>query len=268
MKKISLDRIVERAKKSNWFIAISIVIVLLSSLITISQGINLLYDYYNRSLGYKSQLLDKITLLSADVHIDYFKDLIGASVFIDEVEGDMIEYIFVHDFFYVQAFTNSKNKVIAYSVTTRSKDFNPELTLGPYSVDNNAVTVKLGITKFSELNKLDTKPGDIFTYLGAHTFYYSEEYYFGNPGNYQTFYFTLNQSGYMGIEYESDKFFEYPPYLGDKEVSINDPEIKQFRENAIINTYTVSSTSELFHRDFIGSLECGPHYHTVRVLPK
>ena len=88
-----------------------------------------------------------------------------------------------------------------------------------------------------------------FDFTGAHNFYYSEEYYFGNPGYYQSWIFALSGSGFLGLNYENSENFVVPPGRRNIEnVDIKEEDIKIFRSKAIINTYTI--TSPLLNFDY------------------
>lgn len=44
---------------------------------------------------------------------------------------------------------------------------------------------------FADLGRPDRAAG----WVGAHSWHYFETYYFGNPGNYQTFVYSINDAG-------------------------------------------------------------------------
>ncbi len=250
--KIDLAHWVESLKASNAFILAGIVLILLSSIITITKAAGILIKWYQRTIGYKRGFRRKIDKLSADTNIEYFRSVLGSPAFINQQDG-MIEYIFVlGKLAYVQALTNDHGRVLAYSVTTRTHKFNPSITLGPYTLDGRPIIVSLGKTRFHELDTLNTPEG-IVCFVGAHNYYYSERYYFGNPGNYQDYCFSQNQSGEIN---------EYSPMLRQEEVSIDHPEIKAFRQCGVINTFTV--TSPLMDKK-LDTLTLGPTYDQVRV---
>jgi len=271
--KYNLQDFINTIKRSNLFIIAGLVVVLLSSIITIAQGVSIIKNQYEKSIGYKRELIKDLEQLTADVHIGYFTSILGNAVFVNKYENkgynvekikniDLTEYIFVNKYCFVQALTDKNDQVLAYSITTRKSDFNPRLMLNI----NPVVDVTLGKTKFKELP--DVRVDNIVSYLGAHDFYYHEAYYFGNPGNYQTFIFTLNESGYAGIEEELEFYTFIPPSKDFKEkILISDPEIQEFRNEAIINTFTVSSPGKFFGES-LNNFRFGPDYNQIRILPR
>jgi hypothetical protein len=72
-----IEALVERLKHSPALLLLSILVVLLSSLITISSGISLLLGYYRQTLGYRLDLLRKVSSLALDTNIGYFKNRFG-----------------------------------------------------------------------------------------------------------------------------------------------------------------------------------------------
>jgi len=150
--------------------------------------------------------------------------------------------------------------VLAFSITTRNKRFNPTLTLGPYSIDNQLVRIRLGKTRFAELTSL-ARPSSISSSLGARRFHYYEEYYFGNPGKYQTYVFALNDAGCD--PWERWDAWDHPK-ISDGWTSIDDPEVAAFRRTAAINTYAVIGPH--ISPENLNAFVFGPNYDQVRIL--
>jgi len=269
-KKIRLHKTVKRFKKNNLFILIGVLLILLSSVITITQGFSAIKEQYEKSIGYKGKLLENISQLSADVHIGYFTEILGNPVFVnnyderihidqESIKTNLTEYIFVNKYYFVQALTDSQGKVVVYTVTTRKADFNPKFK-----------EIELGKTKFKDLGQ--AVDGNIISYLGAHNFYYHETYWGANPGNYQTSIYALNGAGYAGLEEELESYTVLPPFKksGEK-ILLTDPEIKKFRNNATINTYGVSAPQVFFRENFrenLNDFRFGPDYNQIRILPR
>ena len=264
---MTLRTIVDRAKSSSIFIAISVILVLLSSLITLVQGQHILRSFYYETIGYKSQLLGSLEKLSPEANIGYFENILGPAVFIRTLEKTATrEYIFVNKLFYVQTLTDKDGRALAYSVTTRNENFNPAFVLpfcfSDFGSECRTKSVILGKTKFIELDHLFGAAQEAVSYVGAHNIYYSERYGGGNPGLYQTFAFSLNELGYIAA---------YPPAGPFGVVDIKNPEINRFRNEGVVNTYTVIgpfTKIEDFGESWVGEFIFGPDTNQVRVLPK
>jgi hypothetical protein len=141
----------------------------------------------------------------------------------------------------VQAITDKADKVIGYSVTSRDKDFNPKFAL---------FNIYLGKSTFKDINKEfggKRDPEWLISNLGAHDIFYTEGYYLGNPGYYQSFFFSMSMVGYS----KENDFSPIPDYVSsDLDMNFGalnsnalPPDVKALVDNNtnIINTYTVLS---------------------------
>lgn len=217
---------------------------------------------FNKTFRYKSMLMEEIASLAASVHIGYFTERLGSPVFVNTSDAGAKEYVFVNKYFYVQAITDTEGQVQRYAVTTRDKEFNPSFKL----FDGQEIV--LGKSHFS-----DIECGKITSLWGAHDFHYDEEFYFGNPGNYQSFFFALNESGYPGIEHEDDDNFAFPIEIESTKPSCDDGAVQKFRKKAIINTYAVTAPYVGFSEESDEEATSlgfgiGPNYNQVRILPR
>lgn len=187
-----------------------------------------------------------------------------------ESVSHVTEYIFADQYAYVQALVDTSDKVVAYGVTARTNDFHPSLTIldDAYTTDPKDPTnedkytslkkkILLGETKFAQLGTSD----NIFGYLGARRMYYHEEYYYGNPGNYQSYFFAVNDSGPTHVD-TSDLMF-----LNDSPISATSSAAQQFRQDSVINTYYVTAPFGGMGDSDIRSYLVGPDYDQVRVIP-
>jgi hypothetical protein len=233
---LGVGPLLDQLRNSPVIILLGVLVVLLSSLITITGGISVLYKFYRSSLGYKRARRLDLRRLSAGVNINYFREILGSPVFVN-VKEDKRESVFVNKHFYVQAIADLTESVLAFSVTTRSSRFNPVLKLGPYSASREVLHVRLGRTKFAALDSF-AKLTSIFSSLGARRFHYHEEYYFGNPGDYQTFIFGVNDAGccpWSGFG-RWGSALRPRPTVSDGWNNIEEPEVQSFRREAVINT--------------------------------
>ncbi len=192
-------------------------------------------------------------------------------------ENKISEYVFGSKYYYVQALVSENNKVIAYSITTRDKNFNPVITIlenagCAHTKDISGFIpatrdIILGKTTFADLKRDQScsyfdQPENIYLYAGIRRFYYHEEYYFGNPGNYQSYFFAINDSGFSNVTDIPQLFF------GDQKVNLLDPEISKFRQNSIINTFQITSPDEGWGNKELRKYLAGVDYDQVRVIPE
>lgn len=190
----------------------------------------------------KNRRYNIVEQLTTEVQITYFKKLLGDPIFINPARGELKEYVWVDQLFYVQAIANEDGKVLSYAVTTRDKDFNPEF----YGSEGG----KLGITTLSEFERSDVCYGQ----AGAHPpYYYFEQYYLGRPGMYRYYLYGYSNAGYLqdGTVAEIDSLFGLSPpkpeaipgtfhtVLSEVEVGCN--AITSTLRSKPINTYVVVS---------------------------
>lgn len=176
MQKNSLIKnFVSKTKKSYIAFAVGIILFFLSSVITLTNGVSILKNYYLNSIGYKTQQLENIRTVAPGTNIGFLESKFGNPIFINRANNiKETEYIFINKYFYLQAITDENETVLAFSVTTRVKDFNPTLVLGPYHEDMKTLRIVLGQSQYSELNSPITSwggPEVIFPAIGFHDFF-------------------------------------------------------------------------------------------------
>jgi hypothetical protein len=250
---VDVAQLLDRLKASPVFIFFGLLLLLLSSLITVSSGPSVLINFYRSTIGRKGLLLGQLDRLSTGVNLSYFESLLGPPVFSESLDG-LREYIFVSREFYVQAITNLETSVVAFSVTTRKKGFNPGRTLARDPRTGKIARVCLGKTRFVDTDHL-VKPSRVYCNLGAKCFSYCEEIPYGGAGNFQTVVLAINEAGYR----------DHPLFTPGNGywTSAEDPEVKTFRSDAVVNTYMVTSpyvTLTDLKRPFPG-----PDYQRVHV---
>jgi hypothetical protein len=205
------------------------------------------------------------------------------------VEKHFTESIFIDRDYYVQTISDDDETVLAFSVTVRHPRFRPVFELPPnvgWRGRRNwrrrtgeefkpLFRVRLGRTRFSELDRSDPddQTGHHFkAAIGARSFWYSEDHYYGNPGYYQTYVFTANSvSGRSnGIEDLSGAIQEadgeeWPdPNRDDQPDWKQMPRAQSFRRQAAVTTLTVLSLG-MSVENYPATY--GPHGDEVRTLP-
>ena len=256
--KITLDRIEQWARRNPALVMLCIVVIISSSVVSLLDGGARLREVYRHTLGRNSRNYENIEALATETHIDYFSSLLGPPVFKNR-HGTYREHIFVNPNFYVQAVTNTDGTVLLYSVTTRSRRFNPRLNLGIMESNGETFIVVLGKTTFA---KIRGEPIKIEGSVGARRMSYREKYYFGNPGLYQNYNFVLCDAGNVpdGEVNPGDVKYESMDGIDTQKLPSR---LMRFRETCPINTFSVSAP----HSDIDDKIPAiGPDYDQVRVL--
>lgn len=218
------------------------------------------------------------------MQIEVFFEILGREEFKNEVSETNEELIFVDRLYYVQAIVNQSGKVQFYSVTTRSKDFQPVFSVPSTSLDDDGAEIVLGKTTFGEMAIEQHFLEGVFGCVGAHDFSYFETYYLGNPGNYLTYVLGVNESGLFGIaqpegteaysgldEFLRDVSPDCLIYIAEASgANEKDPPNLSsgsaigFRNEAPINTWGVVAPLE--DSSTFGTAMVGPAYSQVRIL--
>jgi hypothetical protein len=231
-------------------------------------------------LSRRRRLGRRLQQLACDVQIDYFQHLLGqpAQYVNRSNTTDEIEHVFMFRDAYVQAVTDQYGKVGYFSVTCRTRRFQPKLNYHPGG-PRQLVTVKLGHTRFAQLGHT---PDGVHAWLGARRFGYVESYYIGNPGNYQHYVFALNDAGRDETAGYVAGLFPSPGgnevwlgvFGGSSEVAgwLGQQGVRSFRGAAAINTYAVISAEAAVRVFGDGSgwksaFGFGPDYDQVRTSP-
>lgn len=222
-------------------------------------GIILVYQKLKDTFFYKRRWLNNLQQLAPGTTMAFFVSILGTPIFVKKGMQNTKRCVFVHNLFYVEAVTNLDDEVQMFSVTTRSENFNPILILGPYTTDNTFVSVQLGKTKFSELDILGYE-GRVESGVGNRRAFYNEEYYFGNPGLYQTYVLSYNDAGTREINATAAD-------LNAGANTTTDPRLKELRTHSVINTYSITAPS--INLQSLGvSPWLGADYDQVRVLER
>src|SRR6266540_1446330 len=176
-------------------IQLATLVAAVATLLAASRGIGrLVWNSVTRDY----QITRDLALLSCGVQVDHFQHVLGRPPQFVNRSEEHVEHVFVLRDAYVQTVTDLNNKVLYFSITTRTPRFHPTL-------EHYAHEVTLGHTTFEQLGY--EQPDGVLASLGARRFSYSEAYYFGNPGGYNTFVYSMNDAGYTSGEGLIQKIF-------------------------------------------------------------
>ncbi len=242
---ISIEKIKKWANSQPFVVIAFVLLVAISSLVTITEGVTKLNSYYFSSFWKSQNASKKIATLNINTPIDLYFDILGKPYFINN-RGTHTEYIFIDDLFYVQAVSNSEGRVVLYSITTRDKYFHPKIYFPYTDIKGNEMKILLGKTKFPVIP--DVRPESANGTFTPKQLFYSEIYWLGNPGRYLTYGLTYNSAGTgdVGEIY-------WPLFMGTRNpdavikriLAGNPPKgFKKFRDNTVVNTYSVISNYE------------------------
>jgi hypothetical protein len=233
--------------------------------------------WYRRTLGRRRDRYQRLSRLGTNAHISFFTSVLGEPPAIrrsiestvqvwpsgseDSVTEDTMfwESIWIDRDFYVHAFSKQEDDaIVAFSFTTRQKRFRPGLRSPGYTIEERSralrwlrlrtwkkplFDVRLGLTRFEELGP----PGKSAAWLGAHNMHYYEARWYGNPGHYQWYVFSINDAGFsafdtplVGTLMPQGEPWDFAWGFGDDDPAYEEMAgWQEFRRGARINTYTV-----------------------------
>lgn len=207
---------------------------------------------YRRTLGRRRTLAARLGRVTAGMQLAHFEQILGVPAYRARDNANGQHLTWVEPDAYAQAFA-SDGTVVTFSVTTRNRQFAPRLfRRRTISTGGDSLEVRLGRTRFGELS---AKPVGIAGSVGARRFGYSEIYYFGNPGHYQTFAYSINDAGFHpksttsivrvlvkrgGLSIGQTQGGT-PLDEAAVEAYLREPEVDQARRESIFNTLTVSA---------------------------
>lgn len=250
---------------------LALVVGLIASLLII--GAAALRLYRNR-LGRRRLLKREVEQLVPNAPLDWFRERLGAPVFTGKESGWRV-LVWAYPVCYVQAVTRHDDEVVAFSVTTRARRWNPVFLHGvPFSANRPSGEVRLGRSTFGDVG---TEPQGVYGFLGARRWGYSEAFYFGNPGLYRHYILSVNDAGYTSQQCDGiiDVLMEAggvaTGVLADRETfpKTTAPDENAYlaaRVSAVPNTMTV--TAPAFDLQAAGaSLPIGVDLDQVRQFP-
>lgn len=204
----------------------------------------------------------RIAQLAAGLSLDHFRDVLGTPLFVTESRSGApyTQYLFRRPGFWVQSIADTSGSVQFMAVTACDADFHPEFRGIEGSFPALSV-IRLGETALADTG---AEP-DTIRYLGMTNTgnrYFIDEYYFGNPGNYKTYYVGINDACPFEVP---DSAFSLPSEYNGVPYDPADTLIADLRANAIANTY--AETAVFFDEAALESFYIGPDRILTRTAP-
>jgi len=223
---------------------------------------------YRRTLGRRRELAARLAKLACGVTTEHLESLLGPATFRRAIGEALIERVHVLSSVHVQTVADAEGSVVRYAVTVTDRRFHPTFLLGVAGNTPGANRVRLGHTRFGDITH---RPVGVAVNLGARRVGYQEEYYFGNPGFYQTFHLAINDAGYLATSSldwpavhneQMRRTDRLPAEAGDPFLLL--PATQAFRHSAVVNTFAVT-TAHLSDSP-LAQIALGPDLDQVRLL--
>jgi len=218
-----------------------------------------------RTLGRRREVSRRLAKLGLNQQLSYYEEVLGVAA-TRRAWGDSEEHVWVSDLCFVQAITDSKSAVVKFAVTSRRLKwpaFSPRFVMAPNS--SEPARLRLNRTRLGQL----PDPSRIYGDLGANRVSYWEEYWFGNPGDYCTYFVGNNDVApadfpvdvLSGRRAPSSRDGMQLWETGDK----MDAALSEYRHRAVANTYGEAAP---YYFDTPDDASLGPDLGYVRVLPQ
>lgn len=217
-----------------------------------------------RRLRERKGWYERLLHLRTDVSLEYFEqELDLRAAFRRSVDG-LVELIYPHKWFFVQALTNPEDVVVFYSVTSRDEKFQPPIWPSSTSPQNVPAIPhhELGSMTFCETFP-DVSVGGVAAFFSGATApsFFVEVYYGASPGYYLTYVVAINDAGFGFFDFSevySEDLFTHEVKLGrafgdahdseDIQSFLSQPHIEKFRSVARPNCYGIIGQT------FVGAL--------------
>lgn len=213
--------------RSGW----TLIVAAMAVVVLFAQAIPVINSIYFDRIAQKQAQYEMLGKLKVGYQLTYFDDLLGKAAIVNQIE-DLSEHLYIYPKFVVKAQADENGTVRLMSVTTRDKNFNPQMKLP------NGSKVRLGITVFSDVSK---EP-DIIQAADANAgSYYYEAFWFGGPGRYRGFALSANLAGYNNDIPEKIEKVIYKSKSGGMwdGSCLRADDVEIFRDWQVVNTYTV-----------------------------
>ena len=220
------------------------------------RGIALLW---RRTYGSGRDLQRRLSQLAIGVNDRFVEQLLGVPTFGQSSGDEDSTAIWVTRHCLVAAIFR-KRDIYAYSIAVRDPRFHYKL--GDASLSQ--IRGKLGRTRLDQLAKYS--PQRVCSVLGASSFRYAEEHYFGRPGGYHYYVLAVGDTGANVVE---------PPrfQIEPNEVPVDEggwPDyVQAYRRTALSNSFTVVGGAEALETDsaismLVARVVLSPHYRRNR----
>ena len=245
--KITLkQRIVSKLENNYLFVIGWLIVGTVAIGITLSTPVSWLAIKYKETLGNIPMQYKKLESLSANVHISNFVNALGNPAIVNSIEKESLkDYVFVNKYYYVDVLTNEDGKVLSFAVTARDKQFKPAFELPPISENGKPLKITLNVSTLGDISPLieegyggSTHP-TCTTMFGVRRFWYFEGLYDGNPDNYQSVYYGINDAGYLDMDLISDLANKIGSMSSDCRAVPN-----EFRNGVRVNTFMITAPFE------------------------
>lgn len=243
---------------------IAIVVTAITGAVGLLAGVR---RWFRSTIGRRWVLARNLERLAPTMQMGYFVQVLGEPQQRSAADDGVQVTVWTMEDAFVQTLTDPSGMVTRLSVTTRNRRFTPTFYPGHTINSGDTLEVTLGATRFAEL---PASPLWVRGNVGPRRFYYDEGYYFGNPGNYQPFTYSLNDAGYVNdnalLSLMMHEHGLTSKDARDMHQLTGHADIAAARASTAINTITIGAPHTRIGPDE-DPLGYGPNSDALRVFP-
>lgn len=177
----------------------AILVAVLDTLVFVRQGPSIARFFYMLTpFGRLRTLYKDLAKITPGMQVGYATRVLGEPE-LKNMKGGYQEFVYDKKDCYVQVVTGESDAILLLSVTARNSRFHAPtwVTTARWSPRPDPKNSHLGHFRFDQIASADRPPWGVSGWCGARRFGYIESYYYGNPGNYETFLLALNDAGHV-----------------------------------------------------------------------
>lgn len=203
----------------------------------------------------------KIGRLRGGSTLDYFRDLLGTPMFVTRSrDGRFTQSLFQEPDYWVQAITDAFGTVELMAVSSCDLDFRPRFN-GVSGATPSLGTIVLNETHLDQVGAEPSKLHYFVSGATANTYLY-DEYSFGNPGYYKTYFVGIDDAC---PSEPANAITDGLALTRDQAFDPNDDLVRTFRARAIANTY--GETGPNPDQDAVTAFQIGADRILTRTAP-
>lgn len=210
-------------------ILIVIIVFFISSFFTILQGVSWMGLTYKRAFQWRDLEYQKINEIRPGMDIRKVNEVFGTPTYtrMSDKNPQITENTYMENDYWIDTFSKNSGEVLFYSVTSCNKNFTP-------SIQPNPINRKI-VLQVSTFNSVGIDPDRLNYSVGvtANTYFF-DGYDQGNPSDYEQVFVGWND---VCPPDPRNAISDLNFFLFHTNFHLTDPQIIQFRKNAVVNTY-------------------------------
>jgi hypothetical protein len=175
----------------SWTTAVQTAVAVLTGAAILAGGYRAIKAILQRTILSRRYLAASLNQLACGTTTEYTDSILGPPAFRRALphDNEYEEHIYRTSHAWIQTIVRTADKSVdSFAITVTD----PRFAFPTRELTNNNLDIRLGHTRFSDI---EHDPDGYRIWWGANRSLHAESYYFGNPGNYQTYVLARNDAG-------------------------------------------------------------------------